>query len=296
MLRNGFYSCLLLFTTLIAFGACASLGAASGGTGNFGSGLGLSPGQYQSWQEWAKKRNFGTSSGASTLGRNVFSKDAFQDWREYMNKRGFHIPNSHQSQQQFQTWLEWSKRQQNENAPFGEAEAENPFRNSQNFGKSRTFQNWNDWYAKRSMGSSSPFGGQSSAIFGSLGRSPVANGNMQSWDEFMKRKGFAFGGPARSFGYPQTTGLQSWSEWAKRLGPITTSDGQWGDFGTSSQHSADKRQLSYRQPGFGSFHNYFTDGLQDWRSTYKGSKRSSDSAGKNHEQSQSAVANKGQGQ
>ncbi|RUS87026.1 hypothetical protein EGW08_005179 [Elysia chlorotica] len=290
MRRSGVYTCVLLLTTLVALSACASLGTSSSAD-QFGSGLGLSPVQYQSWQEWAKKRNFDTSSGSSAWGNDPFSNGAFQDWREYMNKRGFHIPDSHQSQQQFQTWVEWNKRSQHMDAPFGESGGENPFKSSQDFGKFRTFQNWDDWYSKRSMGSTSPFGGQNSAVFGSLGRSPVASGNLQRWAEFMKRKGFAFGGPSRSFGYPQTNGLQSWNEWAKRFGPMAGSDSD-----TDSPHSTDKRQLSYRQPSFGSFHNYFTDGLQDWRSTFKGNKRGSDNEGKNHERSQSVMSQKAQDQ
>ena len=303
MLPVGSYTLVYLFSMLIAYCACASLGGSSIAA-KFGSELGLTPGQYQTWREWAKKRSFGTSGNSSPWGHGLSTVNEFQDWREFMNKRGFHVPDSPQSHQQFQSWLDWNKRQ----GLLGENGHNNPFPSPQEFNKFRTFQNWGDWYSKRAMGSS-PFAGHGAALFG--GSSGVGGG-MQSWDEFMKRKGFAFGGSAQGLGQPNAAGLQSWSEWAKRIGPITTSDGRWGDFGTGGfgwgnkqhytdwrgnvQHSANKRQLGYTPHSFGSFHHYFTDGLQDWRSTFKGSKRSTDNGETSLEQDPSAGSEKGQEQ
>lgn len=226
-----------------------------------------------------------------------------------MNKRGFHIPDSKESHQQFQSWLDWSKRQPFQgNAGFGSSEADNPFPSSQDFGKHQNFQNWNDWYSKRSVGAS-PFGGHSSAGFGKFGGSTV--GNMQSWQEFMKRNGFEFD-LGQDMDFPQANGLQSWSEWSKRFGPSSVLGGQsagfapsgfgWGnkqqftDWQSHFKHAADKRQLGNRPRDFGSFQNYFTNGLQDWRSTFKGSKRSSDSESNNSEQNENEIAIKEQDQ
>ncbi|GFS12871.1 hypothetical protein ElyMa_001382900 [Elysia marginata] len=313
MIHNGYYSVVLLLTTITAYCACASLGLSSSAPGKFGSGIGLSPAQFQTWQEWIKKRSFGTTSKAAPWGGRAspFTANHFQDWREYMNKRGFHIPDSPESHQQFQSWLDWSKRtQQHDDAALGVNDEENPFPNTQNFGKFQAFQNWNDWYSKRSAGAASPFGGHGSAAFGSFGGSP--GGSMQSWEEFMKRNGLEFGDHGAGLDFPQTVGLQNWNEWVKRFGPSTSSGGQWGGFGPGGfgwnnkqqftdwqshyKHAAKKRQLGSRPRSFGSFQNYFTNGLQDWRSTFKGTKRGSDNDGSNPEQNASVVAPKEQDQ
>ncbi|GFO40830.1 hypothetical protein PoB_006733500 [Plakobranchus ocellatus] len=279
MIRVQHLAPLCLFVSCVAFCTCASLGTTSGKGNKFPSGFGLTPAQFQSWQEWAKKSSFGGAGGSPAWGQGLSSRDDFQGWREFMNKRGFHIPDSSLSHQQFQSWVDWSKRQ-----GLGSNE-ETPFPNSQSFGKFGNYQNWSDWYAKRGIGSS-PFGQQTGG-FANVGNHGASG--MQSWDEFMKRQGFGHG--KQGFGHPNVGSFQSWTEWAKRMGP---SGSRWGDFGTGGfdlgnkqqftdwqnmyQHSADKRQLGGFSPNsFGSFHQYFTDGLQDWRSTFKGNKRNVES-------------------
>ncbi|KAL8598313.1 hypothetical protein ACOMHN_047634 [Nucella lapillus] len=43
-----------------------------------------------------------------------------------------------------------------------------------------------------------------------------------------------------------------------------------------------KRQLNYGPRNFGNFQKYFTDGLQNWKSTYTGIKKREAGAGKDH--------------
>ncbi|XP_012942544.1 uncharacterized protein LOC101861311 [Aplysia californica] len=249
-------------------------------------GKGLNTHNFQQWDDWIKKR----SRFSSPWTQGDFSGDKFQQWQDWMYKRGFGIPDStvlgSNGTPRFQGWSEWmSKRGFGIGAPFaGSSDSEGG-----------QFQQWQNWMAKRGFGIGGPFPGSADGDkqafqqwqdwskkrgwdtpVNGFGGGPGAP-SFQSWVDFTKRQ--QFDPPSASFGKGN---FQNWNNWYKRQ-----LDGSRAEFGKHQFGSRDeminyqnlykkslkKRQLGYAPERFG-VNRYFANGLQDWRSTFKGVKRS----------------------
>lgn len=206
---------------------------------------------FQSWEDWQAKRNL----GGSHWDVGQLPPASFQNWHEWFAKRGYAIPSGGDNfgvfdSPNFQEWNDWmAKRGLNSKAPFtGFSDLDKG-----------QFQQWNDWMSKRfyDMGALG------------FGHGPNPDVGMQNWDDLAKRQSFVY--PSSDLSGAGNAYFQNWQDWAKRMGPDRTSALRSYKFGNNDRFI--KRQLGFSPERYGSFSRYFTDGLQDWRSTFKGIKR-----------------------
>ncbi|XP_067649901.1 uncharacterized protein [Haliotis asinina] len=96
--------------------------------------------------------------------------------------------------------------------------------------------------------------------------------------------GMGMGKSAQSFGDGQNNDqrYQKWYEWmVKRqlgsndlsFGRYLQDGGKFLDWGSVFDGGRGKRQLSGFPDKFGNYQRFFTNGLQDWKSTFNGEKR-----------------------
>lgn len=239
----------------LTFCTCSIVGSGEVMPQNFGHGL--SPANLQSWDEWLTKRDL-VRYPWSTL---KLSGNQFQDWQDWMYKRGFLRPGGRDNlglldKSKFQEWKAWmSKRSPFSSAPLSKF---SKFDNGQ-------FQSWNDWISKRYFDMGTSDFGLGSRI------------NFQNWQDIAKRQNFVF--PSLDAGAPGNALFQNWQDWVSRMGPRKSLELSGYRVGGNKDHFI-KRQLGFMPGRYDSFRRYFTDGLQDWRSTFKGVKRNQDDTDK----------------
>ncbi|CAG5124208.1 unnamed protein product [Candidula unifasciata] len=205
----------------------------------------------QSWEDWQAKRNLdGHHWDVGQL-----PPGTFQNWNEWFAKRGLAIPSGADNfglfdKSRLQEWQDWMAKR-----GLG---TKTPFTGFSDLDKGQ-FQQWNDWISKRFY----DVGGAG------FGHGPSTNTGLQNWEDVVKRQNFI--SPSSDFRGSGKAYFQDWQDWVKRMGP----DKAYALNGYPSAKSDRfiKRQLGFSPERFGSFSRYFTDGLQDWRSTFKGMKR-----------------------
>uniref|UniRef100_A0A0B7A393 Uncharacterized protein n=1 Tax=Arion vulgaris TaxID=1028688 RepID=A0A0B7A393_9EUPU len=209
---------------------------------------------FQSWDDWLTKRNLGDQHW--NVGE--LPQGTFQNWQEYFRKRGLDSPNGLDNfgvfdQNKFQEWKDWvSKRG---------FDSRSLFSGSSDFDRNQ-LQQWNDWISKRNL---------DIGVDG-FGHGPSTSVGLQNWADFAKRQSFVY--PSSNMGMSGSVHFQDWQDWVKRMGTEKSWALNGYRFGNKDRFI--KRQLGFSPDRYGSFSRYFTDGLQDWRSTFRSVKRNKD--------------------
>uniref|UniRef100_A0A0B7A8G8 Uncharacterized protein n=1 Tax=Arion vulgaris TaxID=1028688 RepID=A0A0B7A8G8_9EUPU len=200
----------------------------------------------QSWDDWLGKR----SHGGYPWRLDELTGDKFQNWQDWMYKRRFgglgaDTDFSSFDKSKFQEWKDWvSKRGVGSGSLFPDFS---------NIDKNK-FQQWNEWVSKRMFGMKP---GSYQPSFGTAT-------DFQNWADYAKRQHFI--SPSSDLGISGSPYFQNWHDWVKRMNTNQNTD-------DTLNNGITKRQLGSNNNRYDSFRRYFTDGLQDWRSTYKGTKR-----------------------
>lgn len=188
-----------------------------------------------------------TSQGAKRDSGNPFERggqvgDKFQPWEDWMNKRGFGLVGADDrfgtvDRNVLQGWNDWmSKRTGDDQWNSWDSSRYPP-----GFGAGSQYQRWDD-FVKRQY------------PFMPTGLNGLSRSNYQSWQDWMKRGGVGDLGAFGYGGYGNNDLLMSWEDLSK----------------------LNKRYQWFGVQPFNSFRRPYSNGLQDWRATTYGVKRSTE--------------------